>query len=77
LNESGDMGTAFASYTEQRRRHLAIYQFVSKWLTPMFQADGWLAPSLRNLTFWPGSRLPGSSRLAATLLTGYLFHPKN
>ena len=77
LNASSDMSSAFASYTEHRRRHLAIYQFVSKWLTPMFQADGWLAPTLRNLTFWPGSRLPGSSRLAATLLTGYLLHPKD
>jgi 2-polyprenyl-6-methoxyphenol hydroxylase-like FAD-dependent oxidoreductase len=71
------IASAFAAYTAARRKHLAAYQFVSKWLTPMFQADGWFLPTVRNLTFWPGSRLPGSSRLAATLLTGYLFHPKD
>jgi 2-polyprenyl-6-methoxyphenol hydroxylase-like FAD-dependent oxidoreductase len=69
--------SAFAAYTVARRKHLATYQFVSKWLTPMFQGDGWFLPTVRNLTFWPGSSLPASSRLAATLLTGYLFHPKD
>jgi 2-polyprenyl-6-methoxyphenol hydroxylase-like FAD-dependent oxidoreductase len=77
LNTSADLASAYAAYTTQRRTHLATYQFVSKWLTPMFQADGWIMPALRNISFWPGSRLPGSSRLAATLLTGYLFHPKH
>ncbi len=75
--EGPHLETTFATYTAARRKHLSAYQFVSKWLTPMFQADGWFMPTVRNLTFWPGSRLPGSSRLAATLLTGYLFHPKD
>jgi 2-polyprenyl-6-methoxyphenol hydroxylase-like FAD-dependent oxidoreductase len=74
---SSDIAPACVAYTAARRQHLAAYQFVSKWLTPMFQADGWLMPAMRNISFWPGSRLPGSSRLAATLLTGYLFHPKD
>jgi 2-polyprenyl-6-methoxyphenol hydroxylase-like FAD-dependent oxidoreductase len=73
---SEDIESALPRYTALRRKHLAAYQFVSKWLTPMFQADGWLLPTLRNVSFWPGSRLPGSSKLAATLLTGYLLHPK-
>ena len=68
---------AFETYREVRRLHVATYQFFSKWLTPMFQADGWLMPTVRNLSFWPGSRLPGSSKLAAKLLTGYLFHSKD
>ena len=75
--EGPQIESAFAAYTAARRKHLSTYQFVSKWLTPMFQADGWFMPAVRNVTFWPGSRLPGSSRLAATLLTGYLFHPND
>jgi 2-polyprenyl-6-methoxyphenol hydroxylase-like FAD-dependent oxidoreductase len=75
INTSSDLSSSFETYTATRRKHLATYQFASKWLTPMFQADGWLMPMVRNATFWPGSRLPGSSHLAAKLLTGYLLHP--
>lgn len=75
-SDGSRMESALAAYSAARRKHLSAYQFASKWLTPMFQADGWVMPTVRNLTFWPGSRLPGASRLAATLLTGYLFHAK-
>ena len=37
---------ALAAYSNTRRRHIAYYQFASRWLTPFFQSDleplGWL-----------------------------------
>jgi 2-polyprenyl-6-methoxyphenol hydroxylase-like FAD-dependent oxidoreductase len=72
-NAADDVPTALQSYSRTRKMHLQCYQAASKWLTPMFQSSGVLMPMLRNVSFWPGSRLPGSSRLAATLLTGNLF----
>lgn len=74
LRRTPDAG-AFPRYAEQRRRHLWAYQALSRGLTPLFQSDGWLAPALRNLVFWPSSRLPGASRMAATILTGHCLNP--
>jgi 2-polyprenyl-6-methoxyphenol hydroxylase-like FAD-dependent oxidoreductase len=76
LHKAGnEVPAALHDYTRTRQRHLQCYQAASKWLTPMFQSSSVLMPMLRNVSFWPGSRMPGSSRLAATLLTGNLFFP--
>jgi 2-polyprenyl-6-methoxyphenol hydroxylase-like FAD-dependent oxidoreductase len=34
-----DVGTALASYTAERRDHLAFYQFATRAITPFFQSD--------------------------------------
>ena len=30
--------TAFAAFTERRRRHMAYYRMASKWMTPLYQS---------------------------------------
>lgn len=57
---------------QARRRHVAVYQWLSRWLTPWFQSDlHWLGP-LRDALAGPVARFPGLDRLAARVLSGRL-----
>ena len=59
-------------YQLARRRHAGLYQFISRWLTPLFQSGGWLGPFVRDWFFTPGSKAPGARQVAAYVLTGTL-----
>jgi 2-polyprenyl-6-methoxyphenol hydroxylase-like FAD-dependent oxidoreductase len=59
--------TAFA---RTRRAHVAIYQFWSRWLTPLFQSNSTLAATLRDLSLLPMGRLPGGRDNMLRVLTG-------
>jgi FAD-dependent urate hydroxylase len=47
-----------ALYARERRQHVYIYQFISRWLTPLFQSDHDRAARLRDLVFAPLGRMP-------------------
>jgi 2-polyprenyl-6-methoxyphenol hydroxylase-like FAD-dependent oxidoreductase len=67
----GDGGPRrIAAYQAARRRQTALYQFVSRWLTPMFQSDqkGWLY--VRDWLFTPLTRAPILRWFVAGGLTG-------
>ncbi|WP_395680552.1 FAD-dependent oxidoreductase [Dokdonella sp.] len=49
---------ALAAYARERARHVAIYQFVSRWLTPLFQSGSRTLGPLRDACFGPLGRLP-------------------
>ncbi|MBN8480240.1 MAG: FAD-dependent monooxygenase [Xanthomonadales bacterium] len=51
---------ALAAYQRERQRHVRVYQFWSRWLTPLFQSDRDVVARLRDLAFLPLGRLPGS-----------------
>ena len=70
LRASTDVATALARYTRVRRDHVRIYHFWSRWLTPLFQSerDGWAR--LRDLAFYPMSRLPGGRGQMLRILSG-------
>lgn len=55
-----------------RRRHVAVYQWLSRWLTPWFQSDQQWLGALRDLLAGPVAALPGVDRLAARVLSGRL-----
>jgi 2-polyprenyl-6-methoxyphenol hydroxylase-like FAD-dependent oxidoreductase len=59
-------------FQASRRRHAGLYQFMSRWLTPMFQSGGWLGPFVRDVFFTPMSKAPGGRQMAARVLTGTL-----
>lgn len=68
-------GSVFRSvrgFQASRRRHAGLYQFMSRWLTPMFQSGGWLGPFVRDAFFTPMSKAPGGRQVAARVLTGTL-----
>jgi 2-polyprenyl-6-methoxyphenol hydroxylase-like FAD-dependent oxidoreductase len=61
---------ALADYARTRADHLAIYQFLSRWLTPLFQSDLDALAWWRDLLFLPMSRLPLARGESLKILTG-------
>ena len=62
--------SAFAHYAHERKRHVAIYQFLSRWLTPLFQSDHDMLAPLRDTFFGPLGRLPIARKQMLRILSG-------
>jgi len=58
LSREDTIGTALGSYHAARRRHVAFYQFASRWLTPFFQSDSRVLGFVRDATFGLASMVP-------------------
>jgi len=58
LQREADIDAALATYTRARRAHVPIYQFISRWLTPLFQSDHDLVARGRDAFFGPLGRAP-------------------
>jgi 2-polyprenyl-6-methoxyphenol hydroxylase-like FAD-dependent oxidoreductase len=58
LESAKDVGAALVAYTHTRRAHVPIYQFISRWLTPLFQSDHDLVARGRDAFFGPLGRAP-------------------
>jgi 2-polyprenyl-6-methoxyphenol hydroxylase-like FAD-dependent oxidoreductase len=75
LAEYTDIDGALAHYLARRKRHLAFYQWASRWLTPLFQSDRvWLGP-VRDLIMGTLGRLPLARAEAAALMAGVSLGP--
>lgn len=70
LRGEGDVDAALACYQRQRRAHVTIYQFWSRWLTPLFQSERDLAARARDLGFLPLGRMPGGRGHMLRVLSG-------
>ncbi|MGQ0801064.1 MAG: FAD-dependent oxidoreductase [Pseudomarimonas sp.] len=70
LRSSDALPSQLQSFANNRRAHVGIYQFWSRWLTPMFQSDSTLAATLRDLSLLPMGRLPGGRDNMLRVLTG-------
>jgi 2-polyprenyl-6-methoxyphenol hydroxylase-like FAD-dependent oxidoreductase len=64
------LDAALAGYVRRRRDHLAVYQRVSRWLTPLFQSHRDGLAWWRDLAFQPMSRLPLARGQTLKILTG-------
>jgi 2-polyprenyl-6-methoxyphenol hydroxylase-like FAD-dependent oxidoreductase len=62
--------SALARYEAERRRHLGMYHFWSRWLTPVFQSDHDRLAAVRDRVFQPLSRLPGARGHVLRVLAG-------
>jgi 2-polyprenyl-6-methoxyphenol hydroxylase-like FAD-dependent oxidoreductase len=58
LAECTGVDAALQRYDRERRDHVAIYQFISRWLTPLFQSELDWAGRLRDACFGPLAKLP-------------------
>ena len=67
---SASIDAALPRYEKERRAHVGIYHFWSRWLTPIFQSDLDWAASLRDTFFHPLGRLPGGSGTMLRVLSG-------
>ncbi len=61
---------ALATYARVRRRHVAIYQFWSRWLTPVFQSERDVIAKARDVAFRPLGNLPGGRGHMLRVLSG-------
>ncbi|MEG2804940.1 NAD(P)/FAD-dependent oxidoreductase [Stenotrophomonas sp.] len=61
---------ALQAYAAQRRAHVAIYHFWSRWLTPLFQSDRDTAARARDLLLKPLGDLPGGRGHMLRVLSG-------
>jgi 2-polyprenyl-6-methoxyphenol hydroxylase-like FAD-dependent oxidoreductase len=70
LRQHADVERALAHYADARASHVAVYQSLSRWLTPLFQSDRALLGVLRDAAFGPFGRLPFARREMLKILTG-------
>ncbi len=65
-----DLSRGLAHYARLRATHVAVYQRLSRWLTPLFQSDHALLGTLRDSLFGPFGRLPFARSEMLKILTG-------
>jgi 2-polyprenyl-6-methoxyphenol hydroxylase-like FAD-dependent oxidoreductase len=70
LRAETDLPAALALYQRQRQAHVAIYQFWSRWLTPIFQSNRDRVAALRDIAFLPLGRVPGGRGHMLRVLSG-------
>lgn len=70
LRAHSDVDRALAQYARSRAKHVAVYQRLSRWLTPLFQSDATALGALRDRVFGPFGRLPLARREMLKILTG-------
>ncbi|MFT3762219.1 MAG: NAD(P)/FAD-dependent oxidoreductase [Pseudoxanthomonas sp.] len=70
LRDCDSVGAALARYEALRRRHVRIYQFWSRWLTPLFQSERDFAARVRDVGLLPAGRMPGGKGHMLRVLSG-------
>lgn len=70
LHARDSLESALDAYRRERKRHVAIYQRLSRWLTPLFQSDSDALARVRDLCFGPAGRLPLAKGQMLRILTG-------
>ncbi len=75
LRHHNDLNTALTAFHALRRRHLALYQFASRLLTPLYQSDSRILPLLRDHILTPASKLKPARILVGKLVCGDLIAP--
>lgn len=75
LRDCGTLADALDRAIALRRRHVRLYQAMSRWLTPVYQSDGRLVPLLRDRLIGPVSRLKPVMRLQAAMVSGLVGGP--
>lgn len=70
LRTHAALPAALADYERGRRTHVGIYQFWSRWLTPLFQSDRDRIAAVRDRVFHPLSRVPGGRGQMLRVLSG-------
>ena len=70
IEDPARVGIGLGGYGSRRAGPVGTYQFLSRWLTPVFQSDHTLLATLRDALFGPLCRLPPVRRLMLDALTG-------
>jgi 2-polyprenyl-6-methoxyphenol hydroxylase-like FAD-dependent oxidoreductase len=75
LDHATDVPSALRLYARSRRRHVRVYQAMSRIFTPFFQSDSALLPVLRDRLVSPMTRVSVVRRALAALVAGTFVEP--
>lgn len=75
LQRSETVELAFTAHLRQRQMHIRLYQTLSLVLTPFYQSDSLVLPSLRDFAIGPATRLPLVRQIVSRLVTGEFLDP--
>jgi 2-polyprenyl-6-methoxyphenol hydroxylase-like FAD-dependent oxidoreductase len=75
LGKTRDVEDALALYSRSRRRHVRLFQALSRVFTPFYQSDSTLLPFVRDRMVAMLSRVPPAPRLLASLVAGTVVDP--
>lgn len=75
LRSSENIEAALAQYARGRRRHVRVFQLLSRMFTPFYQSDSILLPFLRDRLVATLARMPPAPRLLAALVAGTVVDP--
>ena len=70
LREEPAVESALVRYQQQRKAHVSIYHFWSRWLTPLFQSERDNVARVRDAGMLPLGKLPGGSGHMLRILSG-------
>ena len=70
LREEPAVEAALVRYQRQRKAHVSIYHFWSRWLTPLFQSERDSVARVRDASMLPLGKLPGGSGHMLRILSG-------
>lgn len=70
LRTHGSGEAALQAYQAQRRAHVGVYQYWSRWLTPLFQSDRDAWSKARDVLLGPMGRMPGGRGHMLRVLSG-------
>ena len=70
LATSDDIEAALQLYPRARQHHVAVYQRLSRWLTPLFQSERDGLARLRDIAFGPLGRMPLARGQMLKILAG-------
>jgi 2-polyprenyl-6-methoxyphenol hydroxylase-like FAD-dependent oxidoreductase len=70
LAEPKSVAVSLGRFQAERRRHTALYQLLSRALTPLYQSGGGFWSAVRDWVYAPISMWPGVRRLGAQFLVG-------
>lgn len=70
IDEAGSIGEALALYSQRRKAQVRYYQFVSRWLTPVFQSHSRHLAWIRDRTMAHLCRFPPTRRMMLTTMAG-------
>ncbi len=67
--------SALRQYAQSRQRHLATYQGMSRYFTPVYQSNRLILPILRNTLFATVNKLMLTQRIMTRIVSGDLVKP--
>lgn len=75
IEQSETISAAFERYAALRRWHIRLFQFLSLFLTPLYQSDGILVPLARDTLVSTIAKVPPMPAILASMVAGTLIDP--